>query len=247
MCTLSFIPTTSGYYAAMNRDERNTRELALPPKLIAVKGVQVIYPYERTGGTWIASNEYGITLALLNWNLERVSSEKQCSRGSIIPQLIGQSNLPDFVSKLRHIFLEGIFPFRLIGICPRRKLVYEWRWDSVSLAQMQFDWTPRHWFSSGLSDDEAEQERGKACSVAWGDPAAGALPWLREIHHSHSPAPGPFSICVHRPDAKTVSYTEIDYSPERLKFCYAAGQPCQHGPVLSLELPSTRQRNLMVI
>ena len=27
-----------------------------------------MYPSDGTGGTWIAANEYGITLALLNWN-----------------------------------------------------------------------------------------------------------------------------------------------------------------------------------
>ena len=27
-----------------------------------------MYPSDGAGGTWIAANEYGITLALLNWN-----------------------------------------------------------------------------------------------------------------------------------------------------------------------------------
>ena len=37
-----------------------------------------------------------------------------------------------------------------------------------------------------------------------------SLAWMRRLHRSHVPAPGPFSICVHREDARTVSYTEIE-------------------------------------
>ena len=245
MCTLSFVPTTNGFYAAMNRDELITREFALPPRLAVVEQTRVIYPQEQTGGTWIAANEYGITFALLNWNLAG-TFQKRRSRGSIIPQLIGQGSLFVTVDKLKNIPLEGILPFRLIGICSLQKLVYEWRWDAVSLGQIQFDWEPHHWFSSGLSDNQAENERGKICSAAWSDPAAGTLPWLRKLHRSHSSAPGPFSICVHRSDAKTVSYTEIHYSLDHLEFRYIAGQPCDHGHALSLQLPLNAPRNLVV-
>src|SRR5262245_2209423 len=132
MCTLSFVPTTNGFYTAMNRDELLRREFALPPRLAIVERTRVIYPREQTGGTWIATNEYGITLALLNWNLAG-AFQKQRSRGSIIPQLIGQGSLFATVDKLKSTPLEGILPFRLIGICYRQKLVYEWRWNAVSL------------------------------------------------------------------------------------------------------------------
>jgi len=246
MCTLSFVPTTSGYFVAMNRDELITRELALPPKLVSFGQTQAIYPREQEGGTWIAANEHGITLALLNWNLTETSSKKRRSRGSIIPQVIGQKSLSVIVGKLDAISLEGILPFRLIGICGLRKLIYEWRWNGLSLSRTLFDWKHHHWFSSGLSDTQAEQYRGTTCSTAWSDQTAGTLPWLRKLHRCHSSGPGPFSICVHRFDAKTVSYTEIDYSPERLKFSYIGGQPCEPGAALSIALPLSTPRNLVV-
>jgi hypothetical protein len=246
MCTLSFVPRDSGYYVAMNRDELVTREFALPPQLVTVAQTQTIYPQEPTGGTWIAANEYGITLALLNWNLAEPPSSKQSSRGSIIPQLIAQNNFHAIAEKLKTIFLEGILPFRLIGICYLEKLIYEWRWDGLSLGRMQFDWKVHHWFSSGLSDNQAEKKRGKACLMAWSDPTAGTEPWLRKLHRSHSSEPGPFSICVHRSDAKTVSYAEIDYGPEHLNFRYIAGQPCDPGHALSFELSLNVPRHFVV-
>jgi hypothetical protein len=38
---------------------------------------------------------------------------------------------------------------------------------------------------------------------------------------------GSFSICVHRPDAATVSYTEASFNGGNLSMRYHAGYPCQ--------------------
>jgi hypothetical protein len=40
--------------------------------------------------------------------------------------------------------------------------------------------------------------------------------WLRSAHRSHVPAPGPFSVCVHRPDTATVSCTEVKSGSSRI-------------------------------
>src|SRR4051812_27482947 len=62
MCTLSFIPHDNGYVVGMNRDEQHTRPHALPPSPHG----DAIYPHEPvTGGTWLAINSSGLTLALL--------------------------------------------------------------------------------------------------------------------------------------------------------------------------------------
>ena len=64
MCTLSFIPGGSGYLVGMNRDEQIARPPALPPERVSIPGGYAIYPREQSGGTWIAANSLGITLAL---------------------------------------------------------------------------------------------------------------------------------------------------------------------------------------
>ena len=53
----------------MNRDELLSRSPALPPSNFQTGGLLAIYPFEKSGGTWIACNQHGVTLALLNWNL----------------------------------------------------------------------------------------------------------------------------------------------------------------------------------
>jgi len=50
----------------MNRDEKLTRPTGLPPKKRMVNGRAVISPSEPGGGTWIALNDHGATLALIN-------------------------------------------------------------------------------------------------------------------------------------------------------------------------------------
>ena len=67
MCTVTFMPRRTGYCLAMNRDEKRTRpEGCLQPREILV-AIGVIYPSEPGGGTWIALNDSGVSLALINW------------------------------------------------------------------------------------------------------------------------------------------------------------------------------------
>ena len=68
MCTLSVITRNDEYLLAMNRDEKIARGAGVPPEIHHRNGTTAMYPSDGAGGTWIATNEYGITLALLNWN-----------------------------------------------------------------------------------------------------------------------------------------------------------------------------------
>src|SRR6266700_7181437 len=67
MCTVTFIARRSGYCLGMNRDEKLTRPTALPPRKRMVNGRAVVVPSDPGGGTWIALNDHGATLALINW------------------------------------------------------------------------------------------------------------------------------------------------------------------------------------
>lgn len=244
MCTLSFLPTKDGYYAAMNRDERLTRGTALFPSTFGTRNLLAAYPFEESGGTWIACNQHGLTLALLNWNLPASGRlDKQRSRGTLIPTLIGELNPDQITRALGQPAVDGLLPFRLIGIFQGHQQIFEWRWDGISLVVVSFPWKPRHWFSSGASDEMAERIRGETCRVAWLEPDAGSLVWLRALHSSHGAVPGPFSVCAHRPDAGTVSYSEIVIDTDHASFRYVDGPPCVVSASAStLTLPKAAQR-----
>ncbi len=228
MCTLTFIPKNEGYLVGMNRDELLTRPTALLPRIYSQDGMEYVCPREPFGGTWIASNNLGNLLALLNWNEIDVEhlGEKRRTRGLVSPDLILEENLSSTGTRLGHLSLEGIFPFRLVGVFFNEKQLIEWRWDGNCIQRIESAWVRKHWFSSGLSDTKATEERGRVCQAASLDPAVGNTNWLRKLHRSHEPEPGPFAVCVHRLDAATVSYTEVDCCPSHISMSYLSGNPC---------------------
>lgn len=228
MCTLTIVPTESGYLAAMNRDELRARPLALPDLFIGHENVRFLSPREASGGTWIASNERGDLLALLNWNLGAWpgSSASPISRGMVIPQLIAATDAAPKEKNIKQLPLESLAPFRLIGVSWEERTILEGRWDGEKIEVLTFPWARGHWFSSSLSDERAARERGATSELAAKQWPVGTS-WLRRLHRSHAPCAGAFSICVHRPEAATVSYTEVHMERNRVTMSYLTGNPCQ--------------------
>jgi hypothetical protein len=231
MCTLTFVPTVGGYLAGMNRDELLTRPAALPPEIHGRGEMKLVYPREPSGGTWIACNSRGNLLALLNWNEIATASlgKKRRSRGLVIPLLILEESSSSMDFGLRRLTLDGVFPFRLIGAFQDERKLIEWHWDGTAIQQLGWAWSRKHWFSSSLSEGRATAERGRVCEVAALDAAAGSEEWLRSLHRSHKPGPGPYSVCVHRKDASTVSYTEVECDHSSISMRYLCGSPCLKG------------------
>lgn len=229
MCTLTVITGDNSHRVAMNRDEKITRGPGAPPETHEFHGTRVIYPGDGAGGTWIAANEYGIVLALLNWNDVApcgTATGITQSRGRVIPALIASRSLRELHAVFGVSILEGMLPFRLVGVFPSEKEIWEWRWYSAKLEFQAHRWESRHWFSSSLSDKQAESLRGAACRHARSESNAGSVPWLRRLHASHAGGPGPFSLCVHREDVKTLSYTEVTCTSATVALEHFLASPC---------------------
>ncbi len=240
MCTFSFVPDRDGgYFAAMNRDELKNRVAALPPALHQHNGICALYPHEPSGGAWIGANSEGNLFAVLNWNGVRPSNmlAKEKSRGELIPKLLSLRDLQKTELSIHRAELKGMLPFRLFAAFRKERLLRQWRWDGTQLTDHVQEWSRTHSFSSSLSDERAESQRGEACERTWHESISNTAAWLRSLHASHIPEPGPYSVCVHRPDAATVSLTEVRCTGDRLEMSYLAGQPCQPNPQpISLQL-----------
>jgi len=132
--------------------------------------------------------------------------------------------------------LDRINPFRLIAASAREKRLREWRWDGKVLSCRKFRWSRRHWFSSGYNEPLVARKRAVvARGLAPSTPAR-----LRKLHAAHLPERGPFSPCMHREDAATVSYTEIAVSKSGAQMRYMAGPPCRKAPGTLRALPFAR-------
>ena len=230
MCTVSFVPNYRGFYVAMNRDEKRTRATALAPAIVELAERRAIFPREPEGGTWIAANDSGACFALINWyRINREPDGEVVSRGQVVKTVAGASTAKEIAAGLARLPLVNLRPFRLIAIIPSSKKLIEWRWDLERLLKQSHPWKLRHWFSSGFDESTAEIKRAKICASAKRQKSKGGIAWLRQLHRSHAPEPGPFSICMHRPDAATVSYTEVIAQDRHLLMRYKPGTTCSKG------------------
>src|SRR5437762_3744425 len=229
MCTVSFLPSPQGFYLAMNRDEQRGRFSALPPEIVEFENHRVLFPREPTGGTWISANDAGVCLALINWHrITREPNNGVRSRGEVIRKLAGISASDEISAAVKKLPLRKLRPFRLITIVSAENRVIEWRWNLNRLSVRKHSWESRHWFSSSFDEATAEAERTRACAALPDQSAKRDLKWLRRLHRSHEPERGPFSICMHRPDAATVSYTEVAVSKRRATMRYKSGPCCSN-------------------
>jgi hypothetical protein len=122
--------------------------------------------------------------------------------------------------------LTRVNPFRLIGVFPASRSVIEWRWNLKRLEHLEHRWRTNTWISSGFDEPGAQQTRGKTFGEALRRTSAGSTDWVHRLHRSHGPERGPYSTCMHRDDAATVSYTEVIVSRRAATMRYVAGAPC---------------------
>jgi hypothetical protein len=227
MCTVTFIPRRKGYCLGMNRDEKRSRAKGLPPAIRNINGRRVLYPSEPSGGTWIALNETGVSLALINWYSVAARAEGGViSRGTIIPSIGAADSSALAHARLSALPLNRINPFRLVGVFADSQEISEWRWDLRQLTRSCRPWRAQQWISSGFDERKAQKVRSTTFRKALNQRNAGSLRWLRRLHRSHAPHSGPFSICMHRDDAVTVSYTEICLDRNRAAMKHANSAGC---------------------
>ena len=235
MCTVTFMPRRDGYCLGMNRDEKRSRPKGLPPAERNIHGRLVVYPSEPDGGTWIASNNTGASLALINWYSATARTRANTiSRGKIIPSLCTADTAALVHAGLAAIPLDRINPFRLIGVFPSSKEIIEWRWDLKELIRKDHRWRAQQWISSGFDESAAQKSRNKVFKQAQAQKSVETIGWLRRLHRSHLPLVGPFSTCMHRDDAATVSYTEISVRRGSATMRHICGPPCNGAVMASL-------------
>ncbi len=227
MCTVTFLPRASGYCLGMNRDEQRARVKGWPPEAHSIYGRRVVFPSEPGGGTWIAVNDRGVSLTLINWYSAAGKARGNVqSRGAVIPAL-GAADSPALLDRgISRLPLKRINPFRLIAVFPAAREIIEWRWDVKKLTRKRHRWRARQWISSGFDEPTAQRTRSKTFREAWTQKSAGTIGWLRRLHRSHRPQIGPFSTCMHRADATTVSYSETTVRQGLAQMRYLDGSPC---------------------
>lgn len=245
MCTLSFLPTPEGLILGMNRDEQKSRIKAHPPIAHSLtKGFSCLGPSEPNGGMWIAAGQNGNVFALLNWySVEPKGSGPYTSRGSIIPSLLYQTSLLPFRSDLEKITQEAFRPFRLVTFFTGIKTCIEWQYDGYGIMRLDHPWMSGLWASSGQNESAAQTSRKAVWDTLSNQGHLMSKGDLRGFHRSHSPQPGALSVCMHRGDAQTISYTEVVLRNNECSMHYVDGPPCESDEQSSATMPIQAKNN----
>lgn len=226
MCTLSWFTDKSGYQLFFNRDEQRSRSLALPPQWNP--DGNAIYPLDPVGkGSWIALTANGAAFCLLNNYQAATSYPGTVSRGQIIMRLLAEA---EPLNAIYQYDLSVFSPFILCHfpatLSSNAGNVSRFSWDGVTLHHTQAN-SPQ--LSSALTLAMVSQQRHAAFSNTK-ETAASYL----QVHRSHQGEPSALSVCMHRPDAHTVSLSHIKVNQQRCQFDYYAGSPCSATAPLSL-------------
>lgn len=225
MCTASWLASEAGYTLFFNRDERRQRQPARPPRRRVHQGEVLLAPEDGDfGGTWIASNAHGLTVALLNRYQDAVHEGPGpfTSRGLLVLDLAVHPDLATLRGALEATDLEQYRAFTLLLVeaagSSRRAI-----WNGRQLALPATVSPPLA--SSGHDPLGIDGRRRTLFEQQVG--ASGSAEHLFDFHRSHLPERGPLSPCMHRPDASTVSLTRVVVTPHQVAMAYAPGPPCR--------------------
>ncbi len=238
MCTVSWFHTQDGYELFFNRDELRTRKRALAPgPLTSPSGIEMLAPTDvDAGGTWIATNTTGLTVALLNRyqdSADPTTADSRRSRGLLVKDLADAANARQINERLRSDRVEIYAPFTLLVVTPedRGTVIF---WNGRQLSDPCPATAPLA--SSGHDPIGVPARRRKL----WAE-----LPEIHRdaclsFHRSHAPRQGATSPCMHRPEARSVSLTHVVVDDRRISMAYADGPPCR--AELSLDAESVLRR-----
>jgi uncharacterized protein with NRDE domain len=238
MCTVSWFRHEGGYFLTSNRDERYTRKRADGPFSNSLRGVSYIAPIDGDhGGSWIGVNEFGLTLCLLNrYRSSPAGQQLFTSRGLLLTNLIDCHSASEVIERLSASALETFRPFTMlvVGVIGETNL-FEWTGATAS-ARFEVD-ALCPLISSSFSEPEVHEHRIKEFQQLLTEHGSVDETVLDRFHRSHRPEAGPFSVCMHRADAATMSMSTVKVGPDGVEFRYQPGSPCSGEDVKIVTLP----------
>lgn len=246
MCTMTWVVKDGGYELFFNRDERVSRRRAELPSIQKVDEVQYLSPTDAdAGGTWIAANQFGVTVCLLNhYEFEQIATYKQwTSRGEIVRSFATTEDLSVVEQQFQQLELGDYRAFRMFVIdrAGNNRLCV---WDGHQ-ARIEVDVaTPKS--SSSVDAKHVKSRRKQLFSDLDLNSSKDSAQFVK-YHSSHMPSKSMDSVCMHRDDANTVSFSHVKVSADSVEFAYADGAPCKAplGKPLRISLQYNSDQNLV--
>ncbi|MDT8389940.1 MAG: NRDE family protein [Lentisphaeria bacterium] len=228
MCTATWIIHENGYELFFNRDEKRDRPCALPPRVRRLRGVRVICPTDtQAGGTWLAVNQHGLAVGLLNHYPEcrPPVPEQPRSRGQLVLEVAASPSAAAVEAVLSRVNLAVYQPFTLLALA-RGEPPVALNWNGKRIEPRIPPAMPLT--SSSFATEAVAVARRAAFEDTPGNAVLSpSAERLIAYHRSHLPSRGPYSVCMHRQDARTVSFSHIKVTAIKAVFEYETGPPCR--------------------
>ena len=239
MCTVSWIHQDGGYQLLCNRDEKRSRAHAFGPEIKKRDGVLYLTPTDQTaGGTWIGTNEFGVSVCLLNGPPSTRASVDRVyrSRGLLIPELLSAASLVELSERVWEFDLSSFAPFSL-AILETGQYTTLIEWDGQEKTILPYAEPYMPLVSSSFHPEGVQSKRRDEFHRMVNSAPSLDAGLLAAFHTSHGAGPDAYSPCMHRPDAETVSFSWVSVTGSEIRFSYAAGAPCRQPPVVIRNLP----------
>ena len=225
MCTVTVVPHEMGIRVMCNRDERRSRQAALPPKIHDLGGRLAAFPVDpQGGGSWVGVNDAGIVVTLLNVSgpSHRSSKAPRRSRGLIVREVLRCGSLSRVLETAARLDASLFEMFRLVVV--HRFTAVDATSDGVRTAirrQITVD-TPLLFTSSSLGDALVEAPRQQLFQRMVVARRSGWLRAQARFHRHQWPSRPEISVRMERDDALTVSRTVVDVIRARQSLFYEA-------------------------
>jgi hypothetical protein len=229
MCTLTVVSLPGDRVRlAFNRDEQRTRAPGLPPARRRFGAREAVLPTDpASGGTWLAVNDAGLALAVLNATPPDAGrGVPQRSRGEIIPDLLECPSPAAALGELeRAIRYPDFAPFRLVLVGSGVGADVLWDGRQTMVMNRLVGGSPHLFTSSGLGDHLVEGVRRELFDDLFGGPAEGWEAAQDAFHRHRWPNRPHLSVNMDRADARTVSHAVVELGAGAATFVYHPDAP----------------------
>lgn len=219
MCTLSWVYHGNTHYeVCFNRDEQRTRLPAIEPQSVLIDDVRCLMPIDPVGGgSWISTNEHGLTVCLLNFYQGKVPNGNLTSRGLVIKQLASCCSSQSVDHRLLSMRLGSFAPFTLVSFDTHRTAneTVLWTWDGERLTRSH---AVAPIVSAAVNFTQARNYRRRLF-----ERLVTRLPIEQvgqEFHLTHDTTSPHLSPLMARNDARTVSFTSVVVSSTKQEMHY---------------------------
>jgi len=233
MCTVTWWRTPGGYEIFFNRDERKSRKPARAPSIHQAHDVRYVAPEDgNAGGSWIGSNEYGLSLCLLNYYAATAADAApgRISRGILLTSLMNAASVADVAHRLKHVALADYSPFFLVALdAASPATVHAWDGKSMVSYEVPDDQLPIT--TSSFDTDHVVAQRRDRFAAMLKQHGRIDADLLGAYHASREARGDAYSVFMRRDDAETVSVSHVIVSPEAVAFDYATREAFErNGP-----------------